>query len=191
MRKDIFLFRHGETDFNKRGLVQGQTCDIGLNEIGVEQAKKLAEKLQDINLQVIFSSPLQRALQTAEIIAKSKNIPVIIEKGFIEINLGEAEGKRKSELDEEEFRLWMCWEEPSFAFKGGEDRIDAERRAMEALGRIINTEYDIIGVATHGALTSTIFHFFGIETNYNLPQGRAFHIIYEDGKFELIKDFDL
>ena len=70
MRKDFYIFRHGETDYNAQKRWQGQGIDIDLNKTGLKQAEDLAEKMQHLGLEIIYSSPLKRARQTAEFVAK-------------------------------------------------------------------------------------------------------------------------
>lgn len=84
----IYLVRHGETDWNKLGKNQGQQ-NIELNEKGIEQAKILCAKLKNVKFDYVFSSPLKRALKTAQII---QNDNIIIDKRIIERNNGELEG---------------------------------------------------------------------------------------------------
>lgn len=87
----IYLIRHGETDQNKRKCLQGRS-DIELNEYGRELAYKTAEGLKDVNFDIIFTSPLKRARETAEIIRGNRNIPMICEELIQEISFGEYEG---------------------------------------------------------------------------------------------------
>ena len=72
---ELYLIRHGETDYNKERKIQG-SCDIPLNEYGRELARETAEGLKDIPFDVIFTSPLCRARETAEWIARGRQIPV-------------------------------------------------------------------------------------------------------------------
>ena len=76
---ELYLIRHGETDYNKERKIQG-SCDIPLNEYGRELAKVTAEGLKDIPFDVIFTSPLCRARETAEWIARGRQIPVYEDK---------------------------------------------------------------------------------------------------------------
>ena len=87
----ICLVRHGETDWNKEGRVQG-SIDIPLNEDGILQAQECAEFLQQFSWDIIITSPLQRAKQTAEIINEKLQIPFIVMDDFREKNYGDAEG---------------------------------------------------------------------------------------------------
>lgn len=94
----LLLARHGQTDWNVKGKVQGIT-DIELNETGIKQAKETREKLLNENIDVIISSPLKRAQKTAEIIGSGRNIPIIIDEAIIERKYGKFEGKISKELD--------------------------------------------------------------------------------------------
>lgn len=87
----IYLIRHGETDQNKRKCLQGRS-DIELNEYGRELARKTAEGLRDVNFDLIFTSPLKRARETAEIIKEDRDIPLLEEERLLEISFGEYEG---------------------------------------------------------------------------------------------------
>ena len=76
MRKDFYIFRHGQTDYNLERRWQGCSLDIGLNKKGIAQAEEMALNLQDKNLEIIFCSHLKRAHQTAEIAAKHLGINI-------------------------------------------------------------------------------------------------------------------
>ena len=91
----IYLIRHGQTEWNIVGRYQGRK-DIELNPKGIEQAKQIREKLKDIRFDVIISSPLKRAFQTASIITNSKNI--ITDDRIIERGNGDLEGRLKTEI---------------------------------------------------------------------------------------------
>jgi probable phosphoglycerate mutase len=73
----FYFARHGETDWNKANKVMGQ-IDIPLNKVGLEQAQVISEKMVHLDISHIFSSPLKRATQTAEIIAKATNTPITV-----------------------------------------------------------------------------------------------------------------
>lgn len=88
----LYLVRHGETDWNVKGLVQGR-ADIPLNEKGEAQARNLAKKLRHIKFAAVFSSDLLRAKRTAEIVAMEKKLTVITKKVLRERDFGEFEGK--------------------------------------------------------------------------------------------------
>ncbi len=88
----LYVIRHGETKYNKKGLLAGQT-DVGLNENGIRLAKKTADGLKDVNFDLCITSPLERAVSTAKIILGDKKIPTIYEDRIQEISFGDYEGK--------------------------------------------------------------------------------------------------
>jgi broad specificity phosphatase PhoE len=104
----LVLIRHGETDWNVEARYQGQ-ADPPLNEQGVAQAHRLAESLVDVGLDVIYTSPLQRALQTAELLAQQLEIPLREEPRLMEINQGEWQGLLRSEIEERYPKLFQRW----------------------------------------------------------------------------------
>jgi len=97
-RVKIYLFRHGETDWNKARRLQGQS-DIPLNEFGRELARKTAEALQDLSFEKAFCSPLCRAVETAEILlsrcqkGSAGDIPLVTDKRLMELHFGICEGE--------------------------------------------------------------------------------------------------
>jgi len=88
----IYLFRHGETDWNKARRLQGQS-DIPLNASGRELAVKTAEALRDVSFDKAFSSPLRRAAETARILLGTGSTPLVTDSRLMEINFGEYEGR--------------------------------------------------------------------------------------------------
>src|SRR5690606_40156857 len=87
----ICLIRHGETDWNAQRRIQGRT-DIPLNEKGIQQARECRDFLKNSEWDVIITSPLKRAKQTAEIINEALNIDLIEMDDFIEKSFGDVEG---------------------------------------------------------------------------------------------------
>ena len=98
-RTRFYLIRHGETDWNKGGRYQGCT-NIQLNEEGREQARLLGERFRYLPLDVVYVSPLDRAVATAEPVAASHGLTPIKDEHFREINFGEWEGHTIEELSE-------------------------------------------------------------------------------------------
>ncbi|ENQ3107885.1 histidine phosphatase family protein [Bacillus cereus] len=90
----IYVVRHGQTDLNKEGRLQGR-AGLPLNKQGIEQARCLRDKLKEIKFDYIFSSPQERAIQTAEI---ATGIKVIIDERLDVFDLGEADGLKKGEV---------------------------------------------------------------------------------------------
>ena len=94
----IYIVRHGQTNWNVQKKVMGR-CDEPLNEKGKEQAEETRNNLKQTNLDLIICSPLRRARETAEIINKGRNIPIIYDDRIIERDFGEFEGKETKDFD--------------------------------------------------------------------------------------------
>jgi len=95
----ILLVRHGETDWNREGRFQGW-ADPPLNEVGRRQARALAARLQDTSFDAAYSSDLQRAHETALIVAAAHEVPVVTDPGLREIDVGSWSGLTRAEIDE-------------------------------------------------------------------------------------------
>ena len=93
----FYIIRHGQTNWNKEGRIQGKT-DIELNEEGIKQAKEAKNILKDYPIDMIVSSTLKRAKKTAEIINEAKNVPIIFKEALEERCFGEFEGKTQQEF---------------------------------------------------------------------------------------------
>ncbi len=98
MRKDFYIFRHGQSTYNVAGRTQGQTNDSVLTEQGKEQAVLVGEKLKNKEIDIIVTSPLKRAMQTAELANQALNVPVETDEHFIEVNVGVVEGLHYTEI---------------------------------------------------------------------------------------------
>jgi 2,3-bisphosphoglycerate-dependent phosphoglycerate mutase len=153
-RRTLFLFRHGETDWNRAGRLQGQT-DTPLNATGLAQAEALAHRLRPHRLDVVLSSDLSRALTTGRIVADALGVPLTIDLGLRETSVGAAEGMiwadAKARFGEELTERW--YRDNDAAFPGGESGIATLTRGLAALRRFAAAHaYRHIGVSTHGAM---------------------------------------
>ncbi len=144
-----FLVRHGETDWNVPGRMQGES-DIPLNNEGRAQAKRTAELLKGKNIGLIISSPLARAKETAEIIAKEIGAEIIYEPGFTEKRYGAADGMHYHEVREKYGDLRDYEVTP---IEGAETFKEVETRAKAALARHKqNHQGKNVVIVAHGAL---------------------------------------
>ena len=98
----LLLVRHGETDWNAEGRLQGHT-DRPLSDYGRRQARRLAEELEGEELEAIYSSDLARAHETAEIVGERLGLPIVLEPGLREKDWGTWEGLNAVERDRVEF----------------------------------------------------------------------------------------
>lgn len=96
----LYLIRHGETQWNAEGRIQGHT-DIELNERGMEQARRLAARMPEEGpFDAIYASPLRRAFRTATLIGEALKLTVISDARLIERSLGQLEGLTMTEVKE-------------------------------------------------------------------------------------------
>jgi broad specificity phosphatase PhoE len=140
----LILVRHGETHWNKDGLVQGGDSDIELNDTGLEQARKLAAFLKNEPVTVILSSPLRRAISTAEVIASHHQLPVEIEQGLKELKVGDLEGVAISNLRTTFSRFLLQWWQDGEAMKlpNGESLVDLQQRAWKVIEGLLEKHKD-------------------------------------------------
>ena len=150
----LFVFRHGETDWNRERRLQGR-LDVPLNATGLAQAGALAAKLRPCGLEAVVSSDMRRAWTTARIVAEALGLPLYAEAGLCEISVGEAQGllweEAKTRFGEGLTERW--YSEDDVAFPGGETGFETRRRGLDALRRFtLAHPYRRIGVSTHGAM---------------------------------------
>ena len=166
----LLLIRHGENDFVKTGKLPGQSAGIHLNERGQKQAQALGEALKEVPIKAIYSSPLERAMETAEPIATSHQLEIIQEQHLMDADVGKWQGKSLKVL-----RLTNAWKivqnAPSrFQFPGGESFIDLQTRVANALENIIrkhNKPKHIIALVFHGdPIKLAISHFLGLPLDH-------------------------
>ena len=145
------LIRHGQTDWNVIGRYQGQ-ADPPLNEQGLAQARRLAIELEPLQLDRLISSPLLRALQTAQIIAGHLGIPLETEPGLMEIHQGDWQTRLRTEIEQLYPELFHAWETEPWQVTppGGESLRQVQARVYQAMDAILATWPDqVIGIVAH------------------------------------------
>ena len=151
-KKTIYLIRHGQTDFNKQGIVQGSGVDSDLNLEGQEQARKFHRAYQHIPFERIYVTELKRTHQSVAPFIE-QNIPQEIIPEFNEINWGILEGKVPNEENTQTFlSILSQWrnKELSVCIEGGENPIEMFDRQNRGLERIMDTDYEKILICMHG-----------------------------------------
>jgi len=130
----LIVLRHGETDYNRQGRYQGST-DIELNESGKDQANVAAKNLTGFEIDHIVSSPLKRALETAESVSITLKIPVEINADFVERNMGLYEGLTREEIGQQypELNGWMVTRQFYASPPRGESLFDFSLRLHDGL----------------------------------------------------------
>jgi broad specificity phosphatase PhoE len=166
MQRRLILIRHGETVWNHERRFTTRT-DVALSATGLEQARATAEALSEVTIDRIYSSPLERAARTAEMIAahQANGRPVTTDVRLVEIDAGPFEGLTEHELKAgplaAEFARWHTDGAPEFP-PGCEPFDDALARASEFLDQHVDEPGTTL-VATHGSLARLIVssHFLG------------------------------
>ncbi len=134
----LYLIRHGETDWNVERRCQGFS-DSPLNETGLRQAEATAKHLSDIKIDAVYSSSLERAHEMAQMIARNHDLTVERMPALRELNQGEFEGLKLSELAENHSEFLQQWfRDPAEAkIPGGESMRELQERAWAALEEIV------------------------------------------------------
>jgi len=160
----IYVIRHGETEWNKEEIFRGRK-DIPLNEAGKRQAKWVGLYFSEKRIDRLVSSPLSRAVQTAEPISKATGAAVEPMEEFTDINFGIWEGLPLREVEERypsDLKLWK--ESPEkLRIEGGESLAMVRERISGGFGKITAGEEGTIAVATHRVICKVIvLHFLRI-----------------------------
>jgi broad specificity phosphatase PhoE len=145
----LLLARHGVTDWNRVGRWQGH-ADEPLNDEGRRQAAELAEQLADDGISAIYTSDLRRASETARIVARRLDLPVLEDAGLREIDVGSWSGLTRDEVRErfpDGFERWLGGE----IGHDGETREQLTERVVSAVERIAaRHDRETVLVVTHG-----------------------------------------
>lgn len=153
MTKTVYIIRHGETDYNKAGIVQGSGVDAPLNELGHWQALRFFEKYGHINFDKVYTSTLQRTHQTAAHFINN-NIAWQQHHGLNEINWGIREGRKPDAEDNRIFNeIVSQWNagKVDVAFEGGESPQQvAQRQQLFIEEMLAQTHENTVLVAMHG-----------------------------------------
>lgn len=193
----IYIIRHGETDANKLGMLQG-TINWPLNEYGIKLAEITGNNMKGIKFDLCYSSPLDRAKQTAQIILKNSenNIEIKYDERLMEMNMGIYEGKKfkPKELEVPVLKIllfkWNAF--LSGRFKEGENAREVCKRTQDFLIEISKQKCENILVSTHGCAMRAMLNIL-YKNKFNFWQGRvpyncAVNVVeVKNGKMKLIE----
>ncbi len=175
----LLIVRHGRTVANATGLLQGRV-DNPLDVEGLRQAERIRTALSSI--EVVVSSPLQRALQTAEPLG----LPCRVDERWVELDYGEWDEKPISEITKEQWARWRS--DSSFAPPGGESLEELDRRVAEGCqDLLLEAEESNVAVFTHvSPIKSAVSWALGadkqISWNLNVGQAQITRIAVKDGR---------
>jgi broad specificity phosphatase PhoE len=162
---NLYLIRHGEPAIPE-GHLQN---DFPLSELGQSQAKALSERLRSIPIDHLFSSPLIRARQTADLVSQPRNLPVRIEEDFREMNLGEMAGMSRQVVFERFGAYLKSRPYPlmEYGYVKGETPAQFHDRVIKAFERQIwapfsKSQANVVLVAHGGVICVILLHFLGL-----------------------------
>lgn len=147
----LLLIRHGENDFSKKGKFAGRMPGVHLNERGLKQAESLGTALREAPLKAVYSSPLERALETAAPIARAHGLQVVQDAGLLESDVGKWEGLSVGRVARTKY--WKVVQNaPSRAgHPGGETFVQTQTRIVGALNAICarHKPQDVVACVFH------------------------------------------
>ena len=193
---ELILARHGETVWNVEKIYRGRT-DVNLDEVGVKQAELLGRYLRNWELEAIYSSPLIRAIDTANIIARYQKIGVHITEGLVDFDYGEWQSLPEQEAKRLYPTLYNEWHNNPHKVKmpGGESLEDVKRRAIGVVNDVIPKYQGSIVLVAHRVVNKVLIcSLLGLNNSYfwNIRQdvGGITIFNYEDGRFVLTRHND-
>ena len=195
---NIYVIRHGETKANKEGVLQGSS-NWPLNDFGIKLAEITGTNMKGIKFDACFSSPLDRARQTAEIVLKNsnnENVEIQFDDRIKEINMGVYEGKsfKPPKVEVPIVKILLFRKNAFFTarWKGGETTREVCRRCQDFLNELATKNYENVLVSTHGCATRAMLNKL-YENKFDFWQG---HVPYNcavsiievnDGEMKLIE----
>lgn len=194
---DIILARHGETDWNVAEVFRGRV-DVALNETGLRQVELLGECLSEVKMDAVYSSPLKRALKTAEAIASRQALGVNMAPDLIDFDFGEWQGLSHQEVKDKYGELYAEWTSHPDKVKipAGESLEDVRKRALAVVHDLVKRYDDgTVVLVSHRVVNKVLIcallglnnsHFWNIK----LDTCGITSFSYEGGRFVLVRHND-
>lgn len=158
----IYFVRHGETDYNKQGRMQG-FLDIPLNQTGINQAYQAKENLKDIQIDEIYASPLSRASKTADIINENYNLNIKYDDRLKELNVGELQGQNPADFSKEYIDYYF--EHPK---EFGAETLEEHCSRVESFFKEIENSNKNILIVSHGGVYRALVRYINHIESYNI-----------------------
>ena len=193
---EIILVRHGETDWNVAEVFRGR-IDVELNETGLKQAELLAGYLGSVEIDTVYSSPLKRALKTAEVIADRKKLEVSVIPGLVDFDFGNWQGLSHQEVRDKYKELYAEWIDypERVRMPAGESLDDVRRRAMAVVDDVISQQNGSAVLVSHRVVNKVLIcALLGLDNSHfwNIRQDTCglTSFTYEGGRFILARHND-
>lgn len=157
MITEIILIRHGETEWNRGEIFRGR-ADIDLNKTGKRQAELLGEYLRTLDLEAVYSSPLKRAVKTAQAIAGVHRLDIEFAPDLIDIDYGEWQGLPISEVKKKYSELYIKWvnSPDEVMIPGGESLEDIRKRATRVIEEVVDRHAGTVVVVAHRVVNKVL-----------------------------------
>lgn len=160
---ECILVRHAQTDWNKKHIFRGR-AEVELNRTGIRHAEKTSTLLADVKVEAIYTSPLKRALVTAQILARPHNLKPKEMEGLIDIDYGDWQGLLREDVERNFPTLYQKWkEEPDkMKFPGGESLKDVKERVIKAFEEILSSSNLSFLVSHRVVIKIILLHVLGL-----------------------------
>jgi len=192
----LVLARHGETVWNVEKVFRGR-ADVDLDEVGIKQAELLGKYLSNWELEAIYSSPVKRALDTANMIARYQEVAVRIAEGLTDIDFGEWQSRSEQEVKRLYPAILNEWHNNPERVKipGGESLGDVRRRAVEVVTDVLSKHQGNVLLVSHRVVIKVLIcYLLGLDDSHfwNISQdvGGITIFNYEYGRFVLTRHND-
>jgi len=192
----LILARHGETMWNVEKVFRGR-ADVNLDKVGIKQAELLGKYLSNWELEAIYSSPVKRALNTANIVARYQKVAVRIAEGLIDFDFGEWQSLPEQEVKRLYPAILNEWHNSPDKVKmpGGESLEDVRRRAVEVVNDVLSRHQGNVLLVSHRVVIKVLIcYMLGLDNshfrNINQDVGGITLFDYADGRFVLIRHND-
>jgi broad specificity phosphatase PhoE len=193
---EIILVRHGETQWNVQEVFRGR-IDIELNETGLRQAELLAEYLSRLKIDAVYSSPLKRALNTAQAIASHHKLEVKISPGLLDFDFGKWQGLSHQEVKRRYKKLYAQWLENPHLIRmpDGESLNGVRERALGVVNEVVAKYKGTIVLVSHRVVNKVLIcALLGLDNSHfwNIRQDTCgtTTFAYENERFILTKHND-
>ena len=193
---EFILARHGETTWNVEKVFRGR-ADVALNEVGIRQAELLGKYLSSWKLEAIYSSPLRRALDTANIVATHQQAAVCVAEDLVDFDYGEWQSLPEQEAKRLYPALITEWHNNPHKIRmpGGEGLKDVRRRAVELVDGILSRHRGNVLLVSHRVVLKVLIcHLLGLDNSHfwNIRQDVCGITIFDyvDGRFVLTRHND-
>jgi len=180
----LFVIRHGETNWNREGRVLGRLPGNHLNEKGRLESVALAEALSTQGIRAVYTSPLERATETAAILCRRFGLrEPIIEEGLNEVDAGDWAGRTREEMAGDPVWLKAHHNPVGIRLPNGEELGEAAARAVAAVELLVQRHTDeTFAVVTHGDIIRSI-----VGSYMRLPLEHALRVIFDTASASLIE----